>query len=75
MCGRAYKYRKNKRGYAKIIDDYSAKSIKPLFEEHIDKQEQRLKQINGQLTKNWQKNIKLRRKKAIQLRTSSKCTL
>lgn len=29
---------KVKRGYAKIIDDYSAESIKPLFEEHIDKE-------------------------------------
>ena len=28
---------KVKRGYAKIIDDYSAKSICVLFEEHIDK--------------------------------------
>ena len=28
---------KVKRGYAKIIDDYSAKSIRVLFEEHIDK--------------------------------------
>jgi len=26
-----------KRGYAKVIDDYSVKSIKPLFEEHISK--------------------------------------
>ena len=28
---------KIKRGYAKVIDDYSAKSIQPIFEEHIDK--------------------------------------
>lgn len=28
---------KIKRGYAKVIDDYSAKSIRALFEEHIDK--------------------------------------
>jgi len=28
---------KVKRGYAKIINDYSAKSIRPLFDEHIDK--------------------------------------
>jgi hypothetical protein len=26
-----------KRGYAKLIDDYSAKSIKPIFDEHISK--------------------------------------
>lgn len=28
---------KIKRGYANVIDDYSAKSIKPLFDEHISK--------------------------------------
>jgi hypothetical protein len=29
---------KIKRGYAQIIDDYSAESIQPIFEEHIDKE-------------------------------------
>lgn len=29
---------KIKRGYGKIIEDYSAESIKPIFEEHIDKE-------------------------------------
>ena len=29
---------KIKRGYAKVIDDYSAKSIRVLFEDHIDKE-------------------------------------
>lgn len=28
---------KIKRGYAKVIDDYSAESIKPLFDDHISK--------------------------------------
>jgi len=28
---------KIKRGYAKVIDDYSAKSIQPIFDEHISK--------------------------------------
>ncbi len=29
---------KLKRGYAKVIDDYSTKSIQPLFDGHISKQ-------------------------------------
>lgn len=29
---------KIKRGYAKVIDDYSAKSIQPIFDEHISKE-------------------------------------
>jgi len=50
--GRSYKTKKSKvvcaveltedgkikRGYAKIIDNYSAKEIKPIFEEHISKE-------------------------------------
>lgn len=34
----AVEYRDGKcgRGYAKVIGDYSAKSLKPLFEDHID---------------------------------------
>ena len=29
---------KIKRGYAKVIDDYSAKSIQPIFDDHISKE-------------------------------------
>ena len=33
----AFEYRDGKlgRGYAKVIEDYSAKSLKPLFDTHI----------------------------------------
>jgi hypothetical protein len=36
----ALEYRNGKpgRGYAKVIDDYSAKSLKPIFDLHIDKE-------------------------------------
>ena len=40
---------KIKQGYAKVIEDYSAKSIQPIFDEHISKKVI-LKQINGQHT-------------------------
>jgi hypothetical protein len=35
LCCWADRWGKIKRGYANVIDDYSAKSIKPLFDEHI----------------------------------------
>jgi hypothetical protein len=33
-----YRHRQPGRGYAKVIDDYSAKSLKTIFDLHIDKE-------------------------------------
>ncbi len=47
---------KIKRGYTNVINDYSAKSIKPLFDTHLIKK-QKLKPTNVQIKKSLQKII------------------
>lgn len=63
---------KIKRGYANVINDYSAKSIKPLFDIHIDK-EAKIKTDIGQLIKSSQKIIILFNKKVFLERILKKC--
>lgn len=51
-----------KRGYANVINNYSAKSTEPLFDTHIDK-DAKINTINVESIKSLQKTIILSKKK------------
>jgi hypothetical protein len=64
---------KLKRAYAKIIDNYKAEAIKPLFDEHIDKTAN-IKTDKWTAIQKFQKSLILLKRKVIQLLILNKCT-
>lgn len=55
---------KIKRGYAKIIDNYSAKAMKPLFEEHISQTEAKIQTDQWSAYKKLAKDYNIQQEKS-----------